>query len=464
VVRMGSADEPRRVARGGALALEPLLLLAGDDATETLQRYVEGVALRTSALRDTGVVEPTGWWSWNAFFDEITEQRVLDHAALLRDKLRDRGFTLLEIDDGYEVRWGDWEETNPQRFPAGLAPVVQQVRALGLGVGLWLAPFLVDEQSPIATAHPQWFVRDSQDRPLRHTQLGVPRPCLVLDPTHPEAADHLRSLVGRLRAAGVTLLKLDFLYAAALPGRRHREEVTGTEALRLGLRLIHDAAPDAHLNLCGMPVLPAVGRGHSLRTGADIAFKGTTQGLGQLAHAARNVMTRAALDPLIRNDPDQVLVRAPLTVDEARVAATLAALTGFYAAGDDLTTLPSDRLEILTRPELLAIARAGRSALPRELLAEASDQVHASPLVDLGIYTNEPRTAAPTRFHLHGAEADHLALFNWSSEPRSMEVDLATLGLAGARVREIWEGRALAGPRVTLTLRPHSTALLEIIP
>jgi alpha-galactosidase len=465
-VRVGTLEERLVVPAGGTPALEPLLLVAGADATATLQRYVAAVAARTSPLRDAPVASPTGWWSWNAFFDAVTEARVLDHAALLKGELEALGFGLVELDDGYEQRWGEWETTDAQRFPSGLSGLAQQVRASGLAFGLWLAPLLVDEQAPLALDHPAWFVQDANGAPLRHTQLGVPRPCLVLDPTHPEAAAHLTGLFQRLSQAGVSLFKLDFLYAGALPGRRHRADVTGIEALRLALQIARAAAPAAHFNLCGMPVLPAVGRGHSLRMGPDVAFKGVAQGFGQLAHEARNVMLRGVLDPLIRNDPDQVLVGAALTLDEARASATLAALTGFYAAGDDLTTLGAERLALLTSPELLRIARRSRSAVPRDLLSTAGDQIFGSPLTDLGLYTNQPRTAVPAAFHLVGGsgEPDLLALFNWSGEAQTLDVDLAALGRAGAAVREIWDGRSLSGPRLSLSLRPHAVALLELTP
>jgi hypothetical protein len=466
-LRIGTAGESVDVQAGATLKLEPLVLGAAGDAGDALRRYAQQVASHAAPLRDEKVADPTGWWSWNIFFDKVTEKQVLDHAAFLRDKLEPQGFALVELDDGYEVQWGEWETTDPGRFPSGLAGLSQQVRAMGLSMGLWLAPFLVDEQAPLAQSHPEWFVRDGDGKPLRHTQLGVPEPALVLDPTHPEAAKHLEDLFGRLTQAGFTLFKLDFLYAGALPGQR-QAAVTGIEALNQGLELIRGAAPGAHINLCGMPVLPAVGRGHSLRFGTDIAFTVAPQGLGQIAHEARNVMLRAFLDPLIRNDPDQVLVRPPLTLDEARVAATLGAMTGFYTSGDDLTTLEPDRLQLLTHPELLGIARQARSAIPLDLLAVSSEHVYISPVADPGLLTNQPRSVPPARYYLErtdGGGPAYLALFNWGTTPQTVAVDLGALGHAGDRVKEIWEGRSFPeGGSLELTLRPHSVALLRLDP
>lgn len=463
-LRIGTTGEVVTVPQGGSATLETLALIAGADPVDSLRRYAAEVGRLTRPLREEAVVDPTGWWSWNVFFDKVTEKQILDHADFLRDELATEGFKLVELDDGYEQLWGEWEKTDPSRFPSGLAGLSQRVRASGLSVGLWLAPFLVDETAALAKSHPDWFVRDPQTgQPLRHTQLGVRGTALVLDPTHPGAAAHLSGLFGRLRQLGFSLFKLDFLYAGALPGLR-REAVTGIEALRLGLELIRQAAPGAHINLCGMPVLPAVGLGHSLRFGADIAFTVAPQGLGQIAHEARNVMLRSFLDPLIRNDPDQVLVRPPLTADEARTAATLAAMAGFYTAGDDLTALPADRLAILTNPALLAVAR-GRSALPLDPLSAPSDDVFLSPVTDPGLWSNDPRSVPPGRYYREGTPA-HLALFNWRTTAQTVQVDLRELGHAGARVRELWSGRDLGrgSNDVTLELRPHGAAVLEIGP
>jgi hypothetical protein len=483
-VRLGTAGDEIPIAAGKTLELEPVVLVADPSPARAIERYVAEVArLGDSPLREEKVADPTGWWSWNIFFDKVTEAQVLDHAALLRDRLKAQGFSMVELDDGYELLWGEWEATDPARFPSGLSGLSQKVRAMGLDIGLWLAPFLVDETAALARDNPDWFVKDRDGKPLRHSQLGVRGTTLVLDLTYPGAAAHIKGLFGRLAKAGFTLFKLDFLYAGALPGRRHRTDVTGIEALRLGLELIRQAAPGAHINLCGMPVLPAVGRGHSLRFGPDVAFAVAQPGLGQIAHEARNVMLRGFLDPLIQSDPDQVLVRPPLTLGEARAAATLGAMTGFYTSGDDLTTLPAERLALLTHPTLLKIAGRARSAVPLDLLAQASREIYISPVADPGLWSNQPRTRPPSRFFLDGnGEPAYLALFNWETTPQELAVDLASLARVDATarggkgqspaarwseatnvtVRDVFGARTLAERPLSVSVEPHSVVLLEL--
>ena len=67
-------------------------------------------------------------------------------------------------------------------------------------------------------------------------------------------------------------------------------------------------------------------------------------------------------------------IEAPATLNEAEVSITLAAVSGgMFEIGDDLPTLGSDpeRVALVRNPDLLAMARLGRAALPLDLLTYA---------------------------------------------------------------------------------------------
>lgn len=456
-VRVGVDPRGVPLAAGEQTALEPLIFTAADSLPAALERYAAGVAGEMKPLSTKGVPPPGGWWSWSAFFDRVDEADVLSNARAARDRLVPLGLKRVLLDDGY-ASWGDWEKVDATRFPSGLGGLAKKLVGLGLQPGLWLAPFLVHDQSSLVKQHPSWFVRDTDGKLLRHVMLGIPAAMHVLDPTHPQAANHLTQLFSRLRSFGFSLFKLDFLYAGALSGKRH-DDVSGIAALRLGLSVIARAAKGAHINLCGMPILPAVGRGHSLRVGADIAFKGTPPSITGMVHEARNVMLRSFLDPLIRTDPDQVLVRAPLSVDEARTAATLAALTGFYTSGDDLTKLPAERRAILTNATLLRIAKLAHTGRVVDPWSGARDRLFPTPMLDLG-----PFTPAPTRFLLRAGDDERFfALFNFSSKTRAMPVSPAVSSSDGWRAQELWTKRSLqldAQARVKVVR--HGVALIRL--
>jgi len=97
-------------------------------------------------------------------------------------------------------------------------------------------------------------------------------------PTHPQVQKFLDELFRGLRKDGFTYFKLDFLYGAAYEAGRHDPEVTGTQALRSGLKRIFDAVnppgkpEQTFLLACGAPLMPVVGLVHGARTGGDVGI------------------------------------------------------------------------------------------------------------------------------------------------------------------------------------------------
>jgi alpha-galactosidase len=85
---------------------------------------------------------------------------------------------------------GDWY-VDEGVWPDGLHPLVEVVRGLGMDFGLWVEPEMVNPNSDLARAHPDWVLRTGGRTPLpsRHQQ--------VLDLANPDAYAHL---LGRLDA------------------------------------------------------------------------------------------------------------------------------------------------------------------------------------------------------------------------------------------------------------------------
>jgi alpha-galactosidase len=98
---------------------------------------------------------------------------------------------LFVLDDGWfrhrrddTAGLGDWwvDETV---WPDGLGPLADQVRARGMRFGLWFEPEMVNPDSDLYRAHPDWILSTGDRTPLpeRHQ--------LVLDLTRPEVWQHL---------------------------------------------------------------------------------------------------------------------------------------------------------------------------------------------------------------------------------------------------------------------------------
>jgi hypothetical protein len=354
---------------------------------------------------------PGGWFSWNNAFTEVDATLVRGELDTLANRLLPAGMPLVEIDDGWENAWGDWRDN--AKFPDGMPALAAEIRARGLVAGVWLAPFLVDTRSPIASAtDPALFVHGADGRPLVHTSPGIAGSFYVLDGTNPASMAIATDQIRRLAAGGLTFFKLDFLYAGALVGTR-AHVATGVEALRLGLAQIRQAAgAGAILNACGAPILPMLGLADSLRVGADTAFAGVDEGFMMVAGAARSLAARAHLFPLVWPDADQAQLRAPLTTDEARVSAVSAALAGApYALGDDLATLDPARLALALDPVVLDLSGAAAPATPEGIMTDPAGSIPLSPLLENGLLTPPPAT-----LHATGKSgATYAIAFDWTA-------------------------------------------------
>jgi alpha-galactosidase len=146
----------------------------------------------------------------------------------------------------------------------------------------------------------------------------------ALDSTHPQVLEHLSNLVSAaVHEWGFQLLKLDFLFAAALRGHHYDPSRTRAQAFRYAVGRLREAAgEECWIIGCGCPLGPAIGLVDSLRVSPDVAphwhphYRGVQVIMHQEATvpAVRNSARNAVnLAPLHRrwwvNDPDCVVLR-----------------------------------------------------------------------------------------------------------------------------------------------------------
>ena len=78
------------------------------------------------------------------------------------EKAKEAGVELFVLDDGWfgarnndRAGLGDWF-VNPEKFPGGLDELIGNVNALGMDFGLWVEPEMVNPDSDLYRAHPDW--------------------------------------------------------------------------------------------------------------------------------------------------------------------------------------------------------------------------------------------------------------------------------------------------------------------
>lgn len=203
--------------------------------------------------------------TWEARYFDVSEaacRELADAAAAL-------GAERFILDDGWfrgrrddTTSLGDWF-VDDGLYPDGLGPLIEHVRGLGIGFGLWVEPEMVSPDSDLFRAHPDWALGHPQD------DLPTGRNQLVLDLALPEVEDWLFTrLSALLDAHEIEYLKWDCnrdLY----PARRDGVErgAAQAEALYHLLGRLNAAYPALEIESCAsgggridMGVLPHVTR------------------------------------------------------------------------------------------------------------------------------------------------------------------------------------------------------------
>lgn len=111
--------------------------------------------------KDKFPLRPVVLNSWEAFYFDIDENVMEDFAA----EAERIGMDMLVMDDGWfgkrlsdNAGLGDWYP-NPDRFKNGLRPFIERVKAKGVKFGIWIEPEMVNPDSDLYRAHPDWILR-----------------------------------------------------------------------------------------------------------------------------------------------------------------------------------------------------------------------------------------------------------------------------------------------------------------
>ncbi|MFT4210392.1 MAG: alpha-galactosidase [Microbacterium sp.] len=146
-----------------------------------------------------------------------------DKLMALAERAAAIGAERFVLDDGWFLHrrhdragLGDWR-VDPSVWPAGLDPLADRVRSLGMQFGLWVEPEMVNPDSDLAREHPSWLLDDGSGSALSHRHQRV------LDLTRREAFDLiLDRLDAVIRDHGVAYLKWD--HNSPVVGQRHSDD------------------------------------------------------------------------------------------------------------------------------------------------------------------------------------------------------------------------------------------------
>ncbi|WP_310534063.1 alpha-galactosidase [Novosphingobium sp.] len=180
--------------------------------------------------------------SWEACYFDHDEERVI----ALAEACAAVGIERFVLDDGWfkgrnddRAGLGDWT-TDPVKYPHGLKPLADRIIGMGMEFGLWVEPEMINADSDLYRAHPDWTLAlPGRDRPTARNQL-------VLDMHRGDVRDYLfGALDAVLRDLPVSYLKWDHNRDLAPAGGA--AQVLGSYELFARLRAAH---PSVEIESC----------------------------------------------------------------------------------------------------------------------------------------------------------------------------------------------------------------------
>ncbi len=216
-----------RLEQGEAFVTPEMILVYSDHGLNKMSQTYQKL-YRTRLAR--------GFWrdrarpillnNWEGTYFDFNEEMILQMAR----EAKNVGVELFVLDDGWfgsrddDYRGlGDWF-CNRKKIPSGIEGLSEKIESMGLKFGLWFELEMINKDSELYRAHPDWMIQvpGRFQSPSRHQH--------VLDFSRQEVVDYIGDMVTELlRVSRVSYIKWDMNrymtepFSSALPAGRQGE-------------------------------------------------------------------------------------------------------------------------------------------------------------------------------------------------------------------------------------------------
>ncbi|MDX5592901.1 alpha-galactosidase [Pseudovibrio sp. SPO723] len=264
--RMVAQELPdgRRSVQYGALLEMGEVMLSSGESYETPVLYVaqssqglSGIRQRFHAFLRSQILQVPEWYKSRPVHYNCWEAVYFDHSveklSALAEKAADAGAELFVLDDGWFGKrdddtssLGDWF-VDENKYPHGLTPLINHVKSRGLRFGIWFEPEMINEDSELYRAHPDWILHaEGRDRMLGRNQL-------VLDLTRSEVQEYLFERIHEILSNNaIDYIKWDMNRSIVLPADQFGRPASNAyvQALYSLLGRLRKAHPDVVIESC----------------------------------------------------------------------------------------------------------------------------------------------------------------------------------------------------------------------
>ncbi|MCL2815582.1 MAG: alpha-galactosidase, partial [Oscillospiraceae bacterium] len=157
------------------------------------------------------------WCSWYYYYNNLDLSQLAEFLDGLKT-IAPLPLKYIQIDAGYFPAVGDWSD-DFHLFPGGIKRAAELIRSRGYRPGIWIAPYMVGCRSRLFREHPDWVLKNKNGSYLVNAEcFNEPKlwgyqdeEYYVLDTSHPEAMEYIRSVFRTFREWGFELFKTDFM-------------------------------------------------------------------------------------------------------------------------------------------------------------------------------------------------------------------------------------------------------------
>ena len=236
---------------GGSISTPEIYVSQSDNGLNDMsQKFHEYIRHNIVKFPDPQKPRPVTVNTWEALYFDHN----LDRLKALADAAQEVGAERYVLDDGWfrgrnddTTSLGDWFPDDA-KYPNGLHPIVDYVvDEKGMEFGLWVEPEMVNPDSDLYRAHPDWALQ------LEPYPLVTGRNQLVLDLTNPDVTNYLfERLDNLLSQYRISYFKWDMNRDLVLPGDRSGDAVVfrQTQELYKLIDRLREAHPHVEIESC----------------------------------------------------------------------------------------------------------------------------------------------------------------------------------------------------------------------
>ena len=205
---------------------EVILSYSADGLSALSQQYHNCIRNHVCRSKYVHMQRPVLINSWEAAYFDFTGDTIVD----LAKEAASLGIDMVVMDDGWfgkrnddNSSLGDWQ-VNEKKLGGSLADLITRAHEQGVKFGIWIEPEMINEDSDLYRAHPDWAIQ------IPGREGSLCRNQYVLDLTRKEVRDYAyESVASILRSANIEYVKWDMnrtfsdYYSQSLPAAQQGE-------------------------------------------------------------------------------------------------------------------------------------------------------------------------------------------------------------------------------------------------